>query len=483
MGAAAHGLAVDLGASSGRVFLASFDGGRIELEAVHRFPNGGVRSEGRLRWLAGRIFDEILLGAASGAARAEGPIEAISVDAWGVDFGLLDGGGRLLADPVHYRDDRTIGVPERADSVMSAEELYRRTGIPPLRINTLYQLLSEPQQLEGAESLLFVPDLMHRWLSGSVCSEPTIASTSQLLAASGAGWDREVLDRFDIPAALMPPIVAAGTDLGPLTKGAGRRAGLAGTRVVMPAAHDTASAALGVPREPGRAAAWVSSGTWSIVGIDSAGPVRSKQALRAQISNEPAPGGGTSVTRNVMGMWLLQECRREWAASEGLSEAELIELAGEEPPSPVLIDPDDPSFLAPGAMPTLIRRAAGGAGNELTRPGALVRCVLESLAAKTKWALDSCAAAAGASYEAVHVVGGGSEIALLNQLIADFTERSVIAGPQEAAVLGIAAVQLLGTGRLGDWGEVAQVVRASSATTVFEPAESDIPASSTREVA
>jgi len=475
VGAAAHLVAVDLGASSGRVFLGAYAGDRLEISQVHRFSHAARVVDNRLRWDAAQIFAEILIGLQRAALVADGAIEAISVDGWGVDYGLLDRDGVLLADPVHYRDTRTAGTLERVHRTMSDQQLFTRTGVASWSINTLYQLLSEPQQLDGAAKLLFIPDLFQHWLSGSGASEATIASTSQMLSATDLDWDAEVLAAFGLGSDLLPPLIAAGTDLGPLVPWVRDEVGLPGAHVVMPAAHDSAAAALGVPRPPGTGAAWVSSGTWSIVGVDVAAPVISADARAAQLSNEPAPGGVASLTRNVMGMWLLQECRRHWFGQGQGSERELVELAAAEADDVPLIDPDDPRLSPPGDMPGRIRDLASAGGFGLESRAAVVRCVLESVAAKTCWSLERCADAAGLTFDVVHVVGGGSQIELLNRLCADFSGRPVVVGPTEAAVLGSASVQLLALGRLSSWGQLRELVHASAATAVFEPSAQSVP--------
>lgn len=464
-----HLVAIDLGASSGRVFLAAYDGDRLKLSQAHRFPHAARFVDGHLRWDASQIFSEILAGLRR--ASAAGAVQGVSVDGWGVDYGLLDGDGALLGDPVHYRDTRTAGTVEQAHRTMSDEELYARTGVSSWSINTLYQLLSEPEQIQGAKRLLFIPDLFQHWLSGSGASECTIASTSQMLDATTLDWDWEVLGAFGLDPELMPPLTAAATDLGPLVPWVMEEVGLPGTRVVMPAAHDSAAAALGVPRPPGERVAWVSSGTWNIVGVDGERPVLSPFARAAGLSNEPAPAGGTAVTRNVMGMWLLQECRRH-SFGEEMTDRDLVSLAAGSPEDVPLIDPDDPRLAPPGDMAARIRELALEGGSGLETMGAVVRCALESVAAKTCWSLERCSEAAGTSFEAIHVVGGGCEIAFLNRRLADFSGRPVIAGPAEAAVLGSAAVQLIGLGHLSDWDQLGDLVRASAATTVYEPSSS-----------
>ena len=474
MRAASRMLALDLGAESGRAILGELDGERLTLEEVRRFPNGGIEVGGRLHWDVLRLWSEVAGSVVSAAGSGE--LHSIGVDSWGVDYGLLDARGRLLGNPVHYRDRRTEGMLERALALVPKLELYERTGIQFMPINTIYQLLAqvldEDPQLELAAHLLFVPDLMHYWLTGVMASEGTIASTSQCYDPRAAGWARDVLRRLGIPQAMFEPVIPAGTDLGPLGAALRDQVRCRDCRVVAPGSHDTASAVVAVPFEPGVPSAYISSGTWSLVGVEVREPVMSAAALGHNLSNEGGVGGRIRLLRNVMGLWLLQECRRALAAggrepsySQLLSKAE----AAHEPAG--LIDPDQEAFLRPGDMPALIRQFCRGHGEpEPADPGALVRTILQSLALKYRFVVERLEEVTGTPISAVHVVGGGARISLLCQMTADACARPVLAGPVEATAAGNLLVQAMAQGELASLEEARDVVRRSFSIDRYEPA-------------
>jgi rhamnulokinase len=466
-------VAADLGAESGRVLLGRFDGERVELDELHRFPNAAVRTLGRLKWDALMIFAEITEGL--GRAAKAGPVESVGVDSWGVDFGLLDGDGCLLGNPYSYRDERRAPMMARAEERMPREELYAATGIQFIPINSLYGLLAHEgsRMLDAAERLVFVPDLMSYWLSGERMCEETIASTSQLWDPSATTWAWPVIERMGLPSRLFGPLMPPGTELGPLLAEVAEEAGLPGRApVIAVASHDTASAVAAVPAE-GDDFAYVSSGTWSLVGLELPGPVITPQALESNLTNEWGVGRRVRLLRNVMGLWLLQQCRRTWAR-EGFERSweELVALAEAAPPDGPLVDPDLPAFLAPGDMPGRICRACEATGQRApSEPGEVVRCVLESLACKYRMVLESAEAASGRRADTIHVVGGGSRNPLLCQLTADFTGRPVVAGPVEATALGNVLVQAWARGRVGSLEEIREVVRASTRVRRYEPAD------------
>jgi rhamnulokinase len=458
-------LAVDLGAESGRAVLGRFDGEQITLEEVHRFPNVPVRLPDGLHWNVLRIAREVKDGIAK-ATRNGGRIESLGVDAWGVDFALLDRDGCLISNPYHYRDPRTEGMDERAFDRMPKEEIYETTGIQFMPINTLYQLLAMEGSplLQAAQTLLLIPDLISYWLTGEKACEFTAASTTQLCDARSGGWARDLLEKMRFPGHIFGEIVPPGTRLGPLLPEVAEEIGAKeGLRVTAVASHDTASAVVAVPAESENFA-YISSGTWSLVGVELPNPAIAPEGMHANFTNEGGFGGTTRFLKNVMGLWLLQECRRTWAR-EGreYSYEELTRLAQAVPDAGPLLDPDHPAFLPPGDMPGRIRRFCRETHQSPPEePGEVVRCVLESLALKYRWVLERAEEITGRRAEVVHVVGGGVRNTLLCQLTADATRRPVRAGPVEATALGNLMVQAYARGYLGSLEEIRAAVRGSS---------------------
>ena len=457
-------LAVDLGAESGRAVLGRFDGERMALEEVHRFPNTPVRLPDGLHWDVLRIVGEIKGGLARAARNVE-RIESLGVDAWGVDFALLDRDGSLISNPYHYRDPRTEGKSQVAFERIPKEEIYGITGIQFMPINTLYQLLAMEGSplLEAARTLLLIPDLIGYWLTGEKACESTNASTTQLCDARTGGWAWDLVEKMGFPNHIFGEIVPPGTRLGPLLGEVAEEAGVEGeVPVTAVASHDTASAVVAVPAE-GENFAYISSGTWSLVGVELPEPVIAPEGMHANFTNEGGFGGRTRFLKNVMGLWLLQECRRTWAR-EGreYSYEELTRLAEAVPAGGALLDPDDPSFLPPGDMPERIRRFCRETGQSPPEEvGAVVRCVLESLVLKYRWVLERTEEITGRRAEVIHVVGGGVQNALLCQLTADATRRQVLAGPVEATALGNLMVQAYARGYLGSLEEIRAAVRRS----------------------
>ncbi len=458
-------VAVDLGAESGRAVLGRFEGERMTLEEVHRFPNRPVRLPDGLHWDVLRIIGEIKEGLAK-AARSPERIESLGVDAWGVDFALLDRDGSLISNPYHYRDPRTEAMDERAFDRMPKEEIYGVTGIQFLPINTLYQLLAmEGSPLLGtAQTLLLIPDLIGYWLTGEKACEFTIASTTQLCDARSGGWAHDLMEKMGFPTHIFGDIIPPGTELGPLLPEVAEEIGVKeGFRVTAVASHDTASAVVAVPAESENFA-YISSGTWSLVGVELPEPAVEPEGMHANFTNEGGFGGTTRFLKNVMGLWIMQECRRSWAREgRDYSYEELTHLAQAAPAAGSLLDPDHPTFLPPGDMPGRIRRFCRETGQSPPEePGEVVRCVLESLALKYRWVLERAEEITGRRAEVVHVVGGGVRNTLLCQLTADATRRPVRAGPVEATALGNLMVQAYARGYLGSLEEIRAAVRGSS---------------------
>ena len=429
-------IAIDLGASSGRVALGTLSGGTLQVDILHRFPNGGVPVRGQLYWDMLGLWREVLHGLKLASTR--GDIQSVGVNSWAVDYGLIDEGGEWLEQVHHYRSPRLNGVMERVRAQLSDAVIYSATGIQFLPFNTLYQLAAEtPDTLQRASKLLMIPDLLHFWLCGQATAERTNASTTQFYNPHTGEWAAELLDALKIPSSLLPTIAEPGSDLGALSAEVVRETGLTGTRVILPATHDTASAVAAVPAE-GQHWAYVSSGTWSLVGIETPQPIISERSLKENLTNEAGVGGTTRLLKNVMGLWIIQQCNEVWQVEY----ADLYAQAAGVPGGP-LIDPDDARFLPPGTdMPQRIQTYCIQTGQPPpAAPAEITRCVLDSLAVRTAQVLDVLEEVSGQRIDTVHVVGGGSQIDLLNQLIADSSGKTVIAGPVEATLMGNLLVQ------------------------------------------
>lgn len=465
-------VAVDLGAESGRVMLARFDGSTLSLEVAHRFPNGARAADGALRWDLARLLENISDGIRRAASLVD-HVDSIGVDTWGVDYGFFDAAGKLLAEPVSHRDERTRGMIAAAAAAVGRDRLYDSTGIQLNDINTIYQLLGERQTADGralqsqAALLLLTPDIVHRQLCGSNVTEFTIASTTGAYDMVNRKWATELLADLGIPSHFLPEVVDAGTDLGPLLFPDG--GALSGTRVIAPGCHDTASAVAGVPFADPHAA-YISSGTWSLVGVETAAPVITDVTRAANLANEGGVAGTIRLLSNCTGLWMLQECRRKWQESRPYEYAELVELARQAPAGGSLVNPNHDDFLRPGDIPARIADYCRRTGQPVPDGvGATVRCVLESLALSYRLTVEDIAAAAGRPAPLIHVVGGGSNNDLLNQLTADAAGIPVHAGPVEATAYGNALVQLGALGELSGLDEMRDVVRASDRPRVTSP--------------
>jgi rhamnulokinase len=465
-------LAFDLGAESGRAVLARLQSGILTTEEVHRFNNEPVEYGGSLHWDVPRLWFEMR----KVLSRLEAvELAGIGVDAWGVDYALLGERGELLQNPYHYRDRRTDGVMEEVLRKVDREKIYRATGIQFMPINTLYQLVAAqrqtPKLLAAAKHLLTIPDLFHYWLTGNAVCEFTNATTTQMVDPVTRAWATGLMESLELPAHLPAPIVEPGSIIGTLLQEIGGHSSLAGTTIIAPACHDTGSAVAAISARDG--VAFLSSGTWSLVGTELDSPVITSDALRLNFTNEGGVNGTTRLLKNVMGLWMLQECRRSWLA-EGLSYdyRELIDLAAGEAAFRHLVDPDDPSFLRPANMLTAINEFCIRTQQEVpAKPGAYVRAVLESLAFKYRLVLRNLEEVSGKHIAQIRIIGGGSKNRLLNQLTADATGRKVLAGPAEATALGNVAVQILATGDATSLREVRDIVDRSFPTEVFEPLE------------
>jgi sugar (pentulose or hexulose) kinase len=466
--------AVDLGAASGRVMLARVGPGQLTLDEVHRFPNRPVEVAGTLHWDILRLYGDVLEGLRSAAATAgdgDGDgLAGVGIDSWGVDYGLLDSAGTLLGNPVHYRDGRTDGVPEQVWARVPEAELYAVTGIQQLPFNTVYQLAAAAgtPQLAAARTLLMIPDLLIYWLTGEAGAERTNASTTQLYDARRGEWAAGLIERAGLPPALFPPLRSPGEVVGPIRAGLGE---LSGRPVVAVGSHDTASAVVAVPAA-GPDFAYISSGTWSLVGMELDAPVLTEASRRAGFTNEAGVGGRIRYLHNVTGLWLLQESMRAWAAAgRPVDLGELLAEAAKLPALTAVVDTDDPVFLPPGDMPGRLARACARAGDPApATPAEVARCILDSLALAYRRTIIAVQELSGRHADVIHMVGGGVRNELLCQLTADACGLPVIAGPVEAAALGNALVQ---AGTIGvaprDVEGLRQLVRQTQELRRFEP--------------
>jgi len=456
--------AVDLGATSGRVMVGTVGRGVLALEEVHRFSNGPVAAtDGSLHWDIARLHREVLAG-----LRAAGPVDAIGIDAWAVDYGLLDASGSLLGDPFCYRDGRTDGVADRVLSRVSPEELYATTGLQHLPFNTLYQLVAEVS-LEPGATMLLVPDLLGFWLTGSVGAEATNASTTQLYDVRARAWSTDLAERVDVPPTILPPLRDAGDVIGRLLPEVAEATGLVdSTPVVAVGSHDTASAVVGVPFADPRRAAYISSGTWSLVGVELDEPVLTEEARLANFTNEGGVDDTIRFLRNVMGLWVLSETMRTWGTDDL---AALLDEAALAPAFGPMVDVDASAFLPPGDMPARIAEACAATGQTppATR-GETVRCILESLALAYRRNVRLAGSLSGLPVDVVHVVGGGARNELLCRLTADACDVPVLAGPVEATALGNVLVQARTLGAdLPDLAAMRELVAATHELVRYDP--------------
>ena len=472
-------LAVDLGASGGRVVAGGFDGRLLELEEVHRFDNGPVTMAGRLIWDLPRLWQEVSLGLRAAAARHGRAVSSVGVDTWGVDFSFLAADGDLLANPVCYRDARTRGMLAATTAAVPRADIFAATGLQFMEINSLYQLMAlrhaESRVLAAADRLLMIPDLFHWLLSGVASNERTNASTTQCFDPQSGDWARPLMDRLGLPARIFGPISDPGTVLGPMRPDVAAETGLTGVRVVLPGTHDTASAVAAVPADepPSPRPEWcyVSLGTWALVGAELDRPLVTPECLARNFTNEAGIGGTTRLLKNVCGLWLVQQCRAAWQrAGQEWSWDQLTALAAEAPPLVTVVDPNHPSLVAPADMPAAIRALARASGEpEPETTAATVRAALESVAAAVRRTLGELDSLLGRRVGRVHVVGGGVKNSLLCQMIADATGRPVVAGPVEATAIGNLLVQLLARDGKVDLRAIRRVVRDTFEPVRYEP--------------
>jgi rhamnulokinase len=507
-------LAVDLGASSGRVLAGLFDGRDLDLEEVHRFGNGPVNVNGRLYWRTFELWSNILAGLREAGRRYGDAVVSVGVDTWGVDFGLLDRHGELLGAPVAYRDARTQGALERAFAVVPREEIFAETGLQFMELNSIFQVLAIQRlgspPLDRAGRLLFMPDLFHWMLTGEQANELTIASTSQLFNPRTGDWSTKLIERFGLPREIFGRIAPPGETLGPLLRHVADETGLKNVNVVLPGSHDTASAVLAVPAHSinlpapspseGRAGeggdagtssitppptpprrgegsggnkswAYISSGTWSLMGLETPAPVINDQCSEWNFTNEGGVAGTTRLLKNISGLWLIQECQRIWKSQgQDYNWEGLTRLAEQATPLRSIVNPDDARLGAPQDMPATLATLCKESNEPMPADhGATIRCALESLALRYRDVLAKLEQLGGASIKQIHIVGGGTQNRLLCQMAADACERPVLAGPVEATAIGNVMMQAIAAGDVADVAQAREVIRNSFEMVEYAP--------------
>jgi rhamnulokinase len=465
-----HYLACDLGAESGRLMLGTLADGRLALEELHRFPNTPVRAAGSLTWNIPQLFDELKAGLRKAAARGL-PFASISTDSWGVDYLLFDASGEVMSPTFHYRDARTGRGVEAVKARVRWETIFAETGIQFMPLNTIYQLAAEtPHRLARAARLLTIGDGFNYWLGGVACVDESNASTTQLYNPRTKQWSRKLLGALGLPERIFPPLVPSGTKLGPLKSDLARATGLPPLDVVASCSHDTGAAVAAVPAR-GTNWAYLSSGTWSLMGVELPAPVITDACRELNFTNEIGYGSSVRLLKNIIGLWLVQECRRAWAAAgEEFDYATLTRLAAEAPPFVSLLNPADARFLAPAHMPDAIAAFCRETGQPApATPGATIRCALESLALLYRRTLRQLEQLFGRKIERLHIVGGGSKSGLLNQFTANALQIPVLAGPVEATAAGNILVQAITLGHLPSLGAARAVVRASFKVNTIRP--------------
>jgi sugar (pentulose or hexulose) kinase len=458
-------LALDLGAESGRAIIGTLNGSKLSLSEVHRFCNGPVGLPDGLHWDVLRLWSEIKTGIASAVKHGD-KLEGVGLDTWGVDFALLDKNKTLLSNPFHYRDARTDGMLDEAFKCMPRAEIFASTGIQFMQINTLYQLLSMSLQkspvLDVARTLLTIPNLFNYWLSGETTNEFTHATTTQCLDPRQRNWAIPVLDALNIPTHLFGTLTNPGTAIGTLLPDIAEETGAGGVQVMLPACHDTGSALVAVPAR-NQDFAWISSGTWSIMGVEALEPCLNEKALEYNFTNEGGVFGTWRLSKNMMGLWLVQECKRTWGhQGEDLSYDEITRLASEARPFLAVIDPDHNSFLHTGDMPERIRKYCADTNQSVPQTkGEVIRIALEGIALKYRWTLEKLEELTEKKFAPIHIIGGGTKNRLLNQLTANATNRVVVTGPVEATAIGNVLMQAIGLKHLGSLSDARAIVRAS----------------------
>ncbi len=464
-----HYLAIDLGAESGRTILGSLAEGKLTLSETHRFPNTPVQLNDGLHWNVLRLWSDIKEG-----IKKSKPFDSIGLDTWAVDFALLDKSNSLLGNPFHYRDSRTDGMMDEAFKIMPRAEIFANSGLQFMQLNTLYQLLAtarkNPEIFEIAKTFVTIPDLFNFWLTGELTNEFTNATTTQCFDPRTRTWSTKILDTFGIPSPLFKPTTDPGTAIGTLLPSLAEEAGAGEVPVILPACHDTGSAVVAVPAK-NEDFVWLSSGTWSIMGAEVREPCLTEKALEYNFTNEGGVNGTWRLSKNIMGLWLVQECRREWIRQgKEMSFDALTQTAAESEAFLSVIDPDDGLFLAPGDMPSRIQKFCAEKNQRVPQTkGEIIRAALESIALKYRFVLERLEELAGKRLDPFHIIGGGTQNRLLNQFTANATGRTVIAGPVEATAIGNILMQAIGMKHLNSLAEARDVVRVSFEPEIYQP--------------
>ena len=468
-------LGFDFGASSGRAMLGVYDGKTIELTEMHRFSNDPVMMNGRFVWDVQRLFFE-MKAALVKCSKAGIKLDGIGIDTWGVDYGLLDKNGALLGIPVNYRDARTDGMMEEAFKIMPKDEIFEKTGLAFMQFNTLYQLLAmkkmDDPTLELAETMLFTPDLLAYFLTGEKATEYTIASTSQLINPHTRDWAWDLIEKFGLPTKMLTKIQPAGTIRGYLLKDIADETGVGQVPVIAVGSHDTASAVAAVPAKEGSKFAYISSGTWSLLGAELEKPLSDVAVMKANYTNEGGINGTTRLLKNIMGLWMINECKREWdRRTDAVDFPTLVKMAAEAPAFKTVIDVDDPRFLAPGNMPARIQDYCREKGLPVPEGrGEISRVIYESLALKYRWSIERLEKdMLGHEVDVLHIVGGGSKNEMLNQFTANAIKRPVVAGPSEGTVIGNLLVQAIALNEIESIPQLRQVVADSFEVKTYLP--------------
>jgi sugar (pentulose or hexulose) kinase len=473
-------IAVDLGAESGRVMLGAVDQQTMSLTEAHRFGNGPIKQGNSIRWDFTNLMKEIKTGIAAAVKQSNGPIAGIGVDSWGVDFGLLDADGSLVGTPYHYRDSRTDGMMDKAFKLMDKRSVYDNTGIQFMQLNTLYQLLAlrlaNDPTLTRAKSLTLIADLVAYHLCGKCFCEYSLASTSQLMDMRTGKWSKAIFEKLSLPLNIMPEIVAPGTVVGKLTKKVAAELGCEPIDVIAVGSHDTASAVAGVPAAGGKNWAYLSSGTWSLMGLEVPNAIINDKTFEYQFTNEGGIGNTIRLLKNIMGLWLVQECRRQWQR-EGtdLSYTEITKMAQQAKPFAGFIDLDYHDFLAPGDMPAKINKYLKETHqNTIDDKGQLVRMILENLAFRYRWVIEKLEDIQGKKVDVLHIVGGGIQNELLCQFAANATGKEVVAGPIEATASGNIITQALAVGQIESLNKGRQIIANSYKLKRYSPQQKDL---------
>ena len=470
-------LAFDFGASSGRAVLGKYNGKSIELKEVHRFDNDPVLVRGTFYWDILRLFHEIKQGITK--AKAVDTFDSIAIDTWGVDFALLDANGDLLQNPVHYRDNRTDGMPQKFFEKMTSEQLYKKTGVQVMGINTIFQLYAlaqkQPELLKRADCALLMPDLMAYMLTGVKSAEYSMASTTQLMNPHTAKWDNELFEAIGVPQ-LFPEITMPGRVLGEVSKEICEELGISGVNVISVAGHDTGSAIVAVPATD-KDFIYISCGTWSLFGTELSAPNISEKSMEYNITNEGGYNQTSRFLKNIIGLWLIQETRRQYrreGKEYSYNDLEKHALAAE--PFRYLIDPDAPEFVAPGDIPARVRAFCNKTGQgEPETVGEIMRCIYESIALKYRLTYDKICDCTGSNYRMIHMIGGGTKDNLLCAMTANATGCDIMAGPVEATAFGNVAVQLMAGGEISSLEEARAVIRNSFTSITYKPETAQVP--------